>query len=61
MMEGTKKMIPVNFEPEATNQVLIMPYPVWTVLGLVFVVAIIAGLVLWFKSKKSEEPKVEAN
>ena len=46
-------MIPVNFEPEATNQVLIMPYPVWTVLGLVVVVAVVAGMIIWWKSRSA--------
>ena len=53
-------MIDVSFQPATVaSEGITLYYPLWTVLGLVFVVAVIAGLVLWFKSKKSEEPKVE--
>jgi len=45
-------MIPVNFEP-AAEQTVTFAYPIWTVLGLVVVVAVIAGLVLWWKTRSA--------
>ena len=51
-------MIPVNFEP-AVEQTVTFAYPIWTVLGLVFVVAVIAGLVLWYKTRESPNKEPE--
>jgi len=44
-------MIPVNFNP--AEQTVTFAYPIWTVLGLVVVVAVIAGMIIWWKSRSA--------
>ena len=50
-------MIPVNFEP-AAEQTVTFAYPIWTVLGLVVVVAIIAGMIIWWKSRGTKDENI---
>jgi len=46
-------MIDVSFQPATVaSEGITLYYPLWTVLGLVVVVAVIAGLVLWWQSRR---------